>query len=351
MAWVNPLATAAIPASQSAPIAPPGGEAANILVLDGTGQHAADSGVSFGTDPDQIPNAAQISGMISRELINAPTLPSVAAATTANIVLSGAQSVDGFALPAGADVLVKNQALQHQNGVYRVAAGAWPRCYYNGSAWEPVTAAQTTYDDLAIDLGIIQVNAGTQNGSISYRCAVSDTSMPLTDATVSVIFSKTTLAPVADRHNGYVSINNGNDTNNEGTPDFPHQKIGRALQSMAFPGVIKVAVSGAAYTEAVAIPAAATALTIETAGDDSRGSGVRWTQPWDITYPDAAGFLTLRGITWATGGTQPFSAAGGKAAAVLIENCAFSGAMTDITAAGRIHRNAGAAQRRYDGSA
>lgn len=336
MAWLNPLATAAIPSSQSGPIVPPGGAAGNILVLDGTGQHASDSGVSLGTDFDQIPNCAQVSGMISEELLNAPTLPAVDAATTGPLAsMSGEQSVDNVALTAGKFCLVKNEAAESKNSVYLVALGAWSRCYYTGTAWAPLTAAQTTYDDLDIDNGIIQVKGGTLNGNTSYRCAVSDTSKLLTDATASVSFSRTTLAPIPDVCNRHVSINNGNDTSNEGTPDFPHQRIGRALQGMAFPGVIKVAVSGATYNEAVAIPAAATALTIEAAGDDSRGSGVRWTQPWTITYPDAAGFLTLRGMTWSTGAANPFSfpVASGKAAMLMVENCAFSGTMADVTPA------------------
>lgn len=53
---------------------------------------------------------------------------SVLAATTANIVLSGIQTVDGELLPAGARVLVKEQAQAKDNGIYVVpAAGAWKR--------------------------------------------------------------------------------------------------------------------------------------------------------------------------------------------------------------------------------
>lgn len=53
---------------------------------------------------------------------------SVLAATTANIVLSGIQAVDGELLPAGARVLVKDQAQAKDNGIYVVpAAGAWKR--------------------------------------------------------------------------------------------------------------------------------------------------------------------------------------------------------------------------------
>lgn len=52
---------------------------------------------------------------------------SVAAATTANITLSGAQTIDGVAVTAGARILVKNQTTTSQNGTYTVSAGAWTR--------------------------------------------------------------------------------------------------------------------------------------------------------------------------------------------------------------------------------
>lgn len=48
-------------------------------------------------------------------------------ATTANIVLSGLQTIDGELLVATDRVLVKNQTTTSQNGVYIVSAGAWTR--------------------------------------------------------------------------------------------------------------------------------------------------------------------------------------------------------------------------------
>ncbi|MGD0420546.1 MAG: hypothetical protein ABSA68_13370 [Xanthobacteraceae bacterium] len=47
------------------------------------------------------------------------------AATTANITLSGTQTVDGVALSVGERVLVKNQSTASQNGIYVVQSGAW----------------------------------------------------------------------------------------------------------------------------------------------------------------------------------------------------------------------------------
>lgn len=53
---------------------------------------------------------------------------SVRVATTANINLSGTQSIDGIALSAGNRVLVKNQNTASQNGIYVVVSGgAWTR--------------------------------------------------------------------------------------------------------------------------------------------------------------------------------------------------------------------------------
>jgi hypothetical protein len=48
-------------------------------------------------------------------------------ATTADITLSGTQTIDGIAVVAGDVVLVKNQSTGSQNGLYVVKAGAWVR--------------------------------------------------------------------------------------------------------------------------------------------------------------------------------------------------------------------------------
>jgi Repeat of unknown function (DUF5907) len=53
--------------------------------------------------------------------------PSVKAASTANLTLSGTQTVDGIALIAGDRILVKDQTTQAQNGIYSVSATAWTR--------------------------------------------------------------------------------------------------------------------------------------------------------------------------------------------------------------------------------
>jgi len=52
---------------------------------------------------------------------------SVRVATTGNIVLSGTQTIDGVAVVVGNRVLVKDQAVPANNGIYVVSAGAWTR--------------------------------------------------------------------------------------------------------------------------------------------------------------------------------------------------------------------------------
>jgi hypothetical protein len=51
----------------------------------------------------------------------------VLCATTANITLSGLQTLDGITVVAGDRVLVKNQGTQSQNGIYLASATAWSR--------------------------------------------------------------------------------------------------------------------------------------------------------------------------------------------------------------------------------
>lgn len=76
----------------------------------------------------------------------------VQAATTANITLSGTQTIDGYALSVGEACLVKDQTTASENGVYTVAAGAWTR-----------HADADTADE--IYSGIVLVFNGTVNGN------------------------------------------------------------------------------------------------------------------------------------------------------------------------------------------
>lgn len=84
---------------------------------------------------------------------------SVRAATTANITLSGVQTVDGVAVVAGDRVLVKNQATASQNGIYIAAAGAWVRTA-DTDAWVELISA------------FVFVENGTANADTGWVCTV-----------------------------------------------------------------------------------------------------------------------------------------------------------------------------------
>ena len=82
----------------------------------------------------------------------------VNAGTTANITLSGAQTIDTVAVVAGDRVLVKNQTAQAENGIYVAAAGAWSR-----------SPDADTYDEMISALVFIE--SGSQAGA-AYYCPI-----------------------------------------------------------------------------------------------------------------------------------------------------------------------------------
>lgn len=70
---------------------------------------------------------AWVSSYVADELAKLDRKQSVRVATTASIVLSGAQTLDGIAVVAGDRILVKSQASAKDNGIYVVANDAWVR--------------------------------------------------------------------------------------------------------------------------------------------------------------------------------------------------------------------------------
>lgn len=82
---------------------------------------------------------------------------SCVAATTANITLSAAQTIDGISIIAGNRVLVKNQTLTQNNGIYLCAAGSWTRTT-DADTWDELTSAFTF------------IEQGTTNGDTGWVC-------------------------------------------------------------------------------------------------------------------------------------------------------------------------------------
>ena len=79
----------------------------------------------------------------------------VLCATTANITLSGLQTIDTVTVTAGARVLVKNQSNQALNGIYIASSGAW--------TYAPDASTYNQYIS-----AIVFVESGSQNGTAWY---------------------------------------------------------------------------------------------------------------------------------------------------------------------------------------
>lgn len=116
---------------------------------------------------------------------------SVRAATTANIALSGAQTIDGVAVVATDRVLVKNQTAGAGNGIYVAAAGAWSRALDANSSAE-VTAGMyafvaegtaaadsgwvlTTNDPITLDTTVLVFAQFTGAGTINAGAGLTKT--------------------------------------------------------------------------------------------------------------------------------------------------------------------------------
>ena len=84
---------------------------------------------------------------------------SVIAATTANITLSGAQTIDGISIIAGDRVLVKDQTTTANNGIYLCATGSWTR-----------TTDADTYAELVAAFTFVE--KGTTNADSGFICTI-----------------------------------------------------------------------------------------------------------------------------------------------------------------------------------
>lgn len=82
---------------------------------------------------------------------------SVRAATTANMTLSGTQTIDGVVVVVGDRALVKNQTNPAENGIYVVAFGAWSRSA-DANSWNELVSAY------------VFVEAGTVNANAGFTC-------------------------------------------------------------------------------------------------------------------------------------------------------------------------------------
>lgn len=133
------------------------------------------TGLAAGTVAGDAVNFSQL-----QEVVNGRQFKdAVRAATTANITLSGLQTIDGISLVAGNRVLVKNQSTASQNGIYVVASGAWTRA----------TDADSTTPDSEVKTGMtVMVSEGTTHADQQWSLT---TNGAITVGTTALTFAQT----------------------------------------------------------------------------------------------------------------------------------------------------------------
>lgn len=125
-----------------------------IASLNGSGTVPA-AELPIDTDPtfstatnSEVPSALAVKTLVDDRVAAIDWKDAVRVRTTANITLSGTQTIDGVALSAGDRVLVMDQTTATQNGLYVVAAGAWSRSDDASTgdelAWSTVTVMEGT---------------------------------------------------------------------------------------------------------------------------------------------------------------------------------------------------------------
>lgn len=92
-----------------------------------------------GTGPADGVNLSQLQAAVAA-VASGSAKPPARLATTANITLSGTQTIDGVAGSADDRIYVKNQTAQEENGLYLMKAGAWVRTT-DADSWAEIVGA------------------------------------------------------------------------------------------------------------------------------------------------------------------------------------------------------------------
>ncbi len=122
-----------------------------------TPENVANKAVDFSTLNDTLyPSVKAVNDKINAALEGTKPKADARIATTANITLLGLQTIDGVLTVALDRILVKDQAIQSENGIYIAAVGAWARS----------TDADTGAE---IQGALISVDEGTTNHDTTWR--------------------------------------------------------------------------------------------------------------------------------------------------------------------------------------
>ena len=294
---------------------------------------------------------------------------SCVAATTADITLSGAQTIDGVSVVAGNRVLVKNQSLSQNNGIYLCASGSWTRAT-DANTWDELTSAFTFIEQGTAngDCGFVcTANAGGTLGTTALPWSqfsgagtfTAGTGLTLTGS----VFSLTSPVAVANGGTGLTSLGSGVATF-LGTPSSAN--LAAAVSDETGSGALVFATSptlvtpnlGAASATSIAASGTVTGSNLSgtNTGDQTTitgnaGSatilqtarninGVSFNGSADITVTAAAG--TLTGATLASGVTASSLTSLGTIGSLVATTADINGGTIDGTTVGATTPSTGA---------
>ncbi|MEM2159356.1 MAG: hypothetical protein QXN55_00165 [Candidatus Nitrosotenuis sp.] len=218
------------------------------------------------TDGPATSNAAVNKAYVDSVIAGLTWKNSVLAATTANITLSGLQTIDGYTTIANDRILVKNQTTASQNGIYIASTGTWARA----TDFDSVTPINE------INGGAVYVEQGSTQANTGWT-VTSNVSTVGTDAITWTQFngaSSITAGTGLTKSGNILNINLG-----AGIVELPTDEVGIDLYAngglfTTVDGTTSSTVTGAQLS----IKLAGTTLTLDAAGLKVGAAGITATE-------------------------------------------------------------------------
>jgi len=285
-----------------------------------------DSGISIGNDGtnNTIPTSATMQNYVTQVVLNAPSLPPIDYATTSNIVtFSGLGTIDGYVPTSGKILLVKNQT-NGDNSAWLVSSGAWTRAYNNNGVWSPITT-QTTYQQLNINGGIVNVLNGTVNQNLQYQFNIVNPSATFGNSVVYV--TSQTKLPIVSDTNIYADSKIGNNTNNNGSQSFPVASLTRALSLVTTtPAVINLS-SNSSFSDSLTFNGSKTNITFQ--GNNLSNNGGLQTITGQHIFGSGSSYIHYINTVHSTGAIAPFNFVSGSLCRNIFQNITINSSATD----------------------
>jgi hypothetical protein len=138
------------------------------------GSHKLTS-VSDGVNPGDAINRSQLDAAVAA-IASGSAKNVFRLATTANITLSGTQTIDGVAGSADDRIFVKNQTAQEENGLYLMKSGAWVRTT-DGDTWTELVGAIVPIAEGTVNHDTLWLVTADQGGTLG-TTAVTSVQLP-----------------------------------------------------------------------------------------------------------------------------------------------------------------------------